>query len=201
MVRSVASFLEFCYLVRRSVLSETSLREIETALADYHVHRDIFVHAGVRPADGPFNLPRQHSMKHYVHLIRQFGAPNGLCSSITESKHIKVIKGPYRRSNRHNEMGQMLTTNQRLDKLTASRVDFEKRGMLVVDPFAGILPAALEHAPPEHDQDAPNPRQDYPPADADLAPVDIAPILGEVKLAATKGMCFSCIHSIGIHCL
>lgn len=27
-------------------------------------------------------------------MIQAFGAPNGLCSSITELKHIKVVKKP-----------------------------------------------------------------------------------------------------------
>ncbi|OBZ67134.1 hypothetical protein A0H81_12921 [Grifola frondosa] len=53
-----------------------------------------------------------------------------LCSSITESKHIKAVKDPWRRSSRHKAIGQMLVSNQRLDKLAASRVDFKKRGML-----------------------------------------------------------------------
>jgi hypothetical protein len=65
-----------------------------------------------------------------VSLIRAFGAPNGLCSSITESKHIKAVKEPWRRSNRYDALGQMLLTNQRLDKLAAARVDFNARGML-----------------------------------------------------------------------
>ena len=59
-----------------------------------------------------------------------FGAPNGLCSSITESKHIPSVKKPCDRSNHCNALGQILLTNQRLDKLTAAHVDFESRGML-----------------------------------------------------------------------
>lgn len=31
---------------------------------------------------------------YYAYVITQFGAPNGLCSSITESKHIKAVKKP-----------------------------------------------------------------------------------------------------------
>jgi len=77
-----------------------------------------------------FSLPRQHTAKHYPELIRLFGAPNGLCSSITECKHIKAIKEPYRRSNRYNAIGQMLLTNQCLDKLASCRADFANRGML-----------------------------------------------------------------------
>ncbi|KIM76997.1 hypothetical protein PILCRDRAFT_12366 [Piloderma croceum F 1598] len=71
-----------------------------------------------------------HSRLHYLQLIRAFGTPNGLCSSITESKHIKAVKEPWRRSNRFNALSEMLLTNQQLDKLAAARVDFAHRGML-----------------------------------------------------------------------
>ncbi|KAG1742043.1 hypothetical protein EDB19DRAFT_1895037 [Suillus lakei] len=63
------------------------------------------------------SLPRQHSLCHYCHLIQQFGAPNGLCSSLTESKHHKAVKEPWRRSSGYLALGQMLVTNQHLDKL------------------------------------------------------------------------------------
>ena len=63
-------------------------------------------------------------------MIWAFGAPNGLCSSITEPKHIKAVKKPYQRSSHYKALGQMLLTNQCLDKLAAAQVDFEKCGML-----------------------------------------------------------------------
>jgi hypothetical protein len=69
-------------------------------------------------------------MTHYATNIRRFGAPNGLCSSITESKHIKAVKEPWRRSSRYEALGQMLLTNQRIDKLSALWVDYAQRGML-----------------------------------------------------------------------
>ncbi|KAI9067436.1 hypothetical protein FKP32DRAFT_1672995 [Trametes sanguinea] len=128
MIQALSAFLEFCYLVRRNVITTQTLLQIEDALARFHRDRIIFEEAGVR-LDG-ISLPRQHSLIHYPRLIQQFGAPNGLCSSITESKHIKAVKEPYRRSNRYEALGQMLLTNQRLDKLSAARVDFEARGML-----------------------------------------------------------------------
>lgn len=122
MLRAFSAFLEFCYLVRRNVLNEVTLVQIDAALARYHHERTIFEQEGVCP-DG-FSLPRQHSLVHYRHLTQQFGAPNGLCSSITESKHIKAVKEPWRRSSKFQALGQMLTINERLDKLAASRVDF-----------------------------------------------------------------------------
>ncbi|KAG1817222.1 uncharacterized protein BJ212DRAFT_1480446 [Suillus subaureus] len=59
-----------------------------------------------------------------------FGAPNGLCSSITEGKHIKAVKEPWRQSSKYKVLGQMLVTNQHLSKLPTACVDFESRGML-----------------------------------------------------------------------
>jgi hypothetical protein len=120
--------LEFCYIARRDIHDTASLEELRDALARFHRYRTIFQEHGVRP-DG-FCLPRQHSLVHYAASIRAFGAPNGLCSSITESKHIKAVKEPWRRSSRYKALGQMILANQRLDKLVASRVDFKSRGML-----------------------------------------------------------------------
>ena len=126
MVRAISSFMEFCYLVRRNVIDEDDIGAIDSAVAKFHIERSIF--DDVRP-DG-YSLPRQHSLVHYTFLIQEFGAPNGLCSSITESKHIKAVKEPWRRSSHYEALGQMLITNQWLDKLAAARVDFQARGML-----------------------------------------------------------------------
>jgi hypothetical protein len=127
MVRCIRAFLEFCYTAQQDVHDENSLKELDDALKRFHHYRNIFTTTGVRK---DFNLPRQHAMKHYLSLIQAFGSPNGLCSSITESKHIQAVKEPWRRSNRYNAIGQMLLTNQRLDKLNALRIDFGQRGML-----------------------------------------------------------------------
>ena len=105
------------------------------AIEKFHQYREIFRTTRARvdnARDGTdaFSFPQQHALLHYVDRIKDFGVLNGLCSSITESKHIKAIKEPWRRSNGYEALGQMLTTNQRLDKLASARVDFEERGML-----------------------------------------------------------------------
>ena len=143
MVRPLRAFLEFCYIARHDVQDTKTLAALEDALTRFHQFRSIFQERGAR-VDG-FNLPRQHSLTHYVTLIRAFGAPNGLCSSITESKHIKAVKEPWRRSNRFNALGQMLLTNQRLDKLAAARIDFSNRGMLQGTCLSEMLAKLGEH--------------------------------------------------------
>lgn len=131
------AFIEFCYIARRDIHDTHSLSALDDALKRFHRYREFFRTSGVR-SEG-FNLPRQHSLIHYFRLIRAFGAPNGLCSSITESKHIKAVKEPWRRSSRFNALSQILITNQRLDRLAAARVDFTDRGMLQGTCLSAVL--------------------------------------------------------------
>ncbi|KAG1902517.1 uncharacterized protein F5891DRAFT_1127522 [Suillus fuscotomentosus] len=126
-VRMFRAFLEFCYLIWRNIITESTLGQIQEALDRFHHYRQIFESMGVVFM---FSPPRQHSCSHYILLIRLFGAPNGLCSSITEMKHIKAVKEPWRRSSRYKALGQMLVTNQRLVKLAAALIDFKNHGML-----------------------------------------------------------------------
>ena len=128
-VCTFCAFLEFCYLVCRHVITEQTLKDIEDALAHFHHYREIFK-SGEIPVVTTFSLPQQHAAKHYPELICLFGAPNGLCSSITECKHIKAVKEPYWWSNKYNAIGQMLLTNQHLDKLASCCADFTSHGML-----------------------------------------------------------------------
>src|SRR5437773_319106 len=118
MVQCFSAFLNFCYIAQRNAITSDALDQLNVALARFHIHREVFV--GTAGVNGDkVSLPRQHSLKHYVRSIQLFGSPNGLCSSITESKHIKAVKEPWRRSNRFNALMQMLRTIRRLDKLAA----------------------------------------------------------------------------------
>jgi len=137
MVCALSALLDFCYLVRCSVLSEVTLDAIDAAVDRFHCERAIFITSSVHVH---LSLPRQHAMVHYRELIKLFGAPNGLCSSITESKHIRAVKEPWRRSNKFNVLGQMLVTNQCLYKLAAARRWFTEHGML----DRPLLPAGME---------------------------------------------------------
>ena len=137
MIRAIRAFLDFCYIARREFHTEESLQELENALKDFHLYREVFVEYGIRVG---LSLPRQHSLKHYPDSVWAFGSPNGLCSSITESRHITAVKKPWRRSNHNDALGQMLVTNQRLDKLAAARVDFTTRGML-----SSTVPGMVQH--------------------------------------------------------
>ncbi|KAJ6575917.1 hypothetical protein B0H10DRAFT_1831888, partial [Mycena sp. CBHHK59/15] len=74
MLCAFSTFLDFCYLVCQNVVKQHSL---------------------------PSMLHLLNITKSDRSLLNLFGAPNGLCSSITESKHITAVKEPWQRSSRY----------------------------------------------------------------------------------------------------
>lgn len=174
-VRCLTAFLDACYIARRQDINSEALDALDVALNNFRQLREVFRIPGVRPTG--FSLPRQHSLFHYRRQIEDFGAPGGLCSSITESRHITAVKKPWRRSNRYNALGQMLQVNQRLDKLAAMRSDFVARGML-----------SAGHAGCRQVPHVPKPSQEFSDnEDDDGGPVEEQDILGDVILAHTRG--------------
>ena len=79
MVQALAAFLDFCYIVRQSSLDEADLDALDNALQHFETE-------GIR-SDG-ISIPRIHALKHYCEAIELFGTPNGIFTSIVESKHI-----------------------------------------------------------------------------------------------------------------
>jgi hypothetical protein len=113
--------------VRRNAITASDLEAFERHLSKFYELRTVFVETGVRVS---LSLPRQHSLIHYVSKIERFASPNGLCSSITESTHIRAVKEPWRRSSRSNPLRQMMKSISRGSKMTAIRRVFQNRGML-----------------------------------------------------------------------
>jgi hypothetical protein len=114
-------FIECYHLIRRHDFDDKSLVDLQLASDAFFRDVSIFQTLGVRKH---MRLPRQHALHHYVDLIKLFGSPMGHDTAITENKH-KAVKEAYRRSNRNQPMGQMLTMTQRLDKLAALRTHLE----------------------------------------------------------------------------
>ncbi|KIL60923.1 hypothetical protein M378DRAFT_83194, partial [Amanita muscaria Koide BX008] len=127
MVQCFAAFMELCYIAHRNAISSHDLTRLKNELRRFHQLRQVFIDVGVRTS---ISLPCQHAVSHYPRGIQYFGSLNGLCSTITESKHIKVVKEPWRRSNRYNALSQMLTTISRGEQLSALQMLFTSNGML-----------------------------------------------------------------------
>ena len=188
---------------RKSTLTEDDLNTLNIVLQRFHHYCTIFQDMGMR-LEG-FLLPHQHALVHYHNHIQNFGAPNGLCSSITESKHIAAVKKPWRRLNRYNALQQMLTINTRNDQLMAARADFLSCRMLqgtclgeVLDTLSGDRDNSSEDsndsdtAPDSDGEDldsSPDIQHNHDDSGSS-GPVDGSPILDEVTLAVKRGMPF-----------
>src|SRR5712691_6317913 len=120
---------QFKGIVHHNAITASDLDRLKDTLNHFHHYHTFFVSTtGVK---GDFiSLPRQHSLLHYIHSIHLFGSPNGLCSSITKSKHIKAVKEPWQRSSCFKALIQMLQTISRLEKLAAARKVFTQLGMM-----------------------------------------------------------------------
>ena len=128
MVRCIANFMDACYIARRNAITSPSLEHFRECVERFQDLRNIFITTDVRTT---ISLPRQHALDHFYYAMQFFGSPNGLCSSITESKHIKAVKEPWRRSSRFKALIQMLRVIVRMDKMAALRQIFSKRGMML----------------------------------------------------------------------
>lgn len=181
MVQCLSAFLDFCYIARRNAITHEDLQELEASLERFHLLRQVFIDTGVRV---DISLPRQHSLVHYARSMRLFGSPNGLCSSITESKHIKAVKEPWRRSSRYNALIQMLRTISRLDKMSAARSVFTSKGMMEGSTlsYTEMINAGGTPEPVALDRDDENDEND------DLGPVSGPKVLSSIELARSPRM-------------
>ena len=93
MVQAITAFLDFCYLIWQPVFMSEVLDKIDTTLNTYYKFREIFHEAGILDRD-EFPI-KQHAIAHFQHLIEEYGAPNAICTSIIEFKHIDTVKKPY----------------------------------------------------------------------------------------------------------
>ncbi len=175
----MSTFLDTCYITRCQDIDNNALNSFEDALGRFMHLREVFCTLGVRPTG--FALPRQHSLVHYCHQVEDFGAPGGLCSSITESRHIMAIKKPWRHSNHSEPMGQMLVTNQRLNKISAQKTKYTDLGMLLDG-----------HAPPRYTLHTHMQKESRPNGNdsdsEDDSTVEGNVVMGHVILAWKRGM-------------
>ncbi|KAI0000684.1 hypothetical protein BJV74DRAFT_876933 [Russula compacta] len=173
MVKCILAFLDFCYIAQRNALTNSDLEELQDALTHFHHDQEIFV--GTAGVNGDqISLPRQHSLMYYLCSIQLFGSPNGLCSSIMESKHIKAVKEPWRHSSCYKALKQMLVTNSHLDKLASAGHIFSQLG--IMEGMASSYTAMILRG------ESPQPRTMEDKDDND----DVGPVAGPKSLSSIE---------------
>ncbi|KIK13304.1 hypothetical protein PISMIDRAFT_18070 [Pisolithus microcarpus 441] len=108
------SLLDFIYYTQLQQHTDTTLTAMEESLKTFHSHKDVLVELQVRE---DFNVPKIHSLKHYVSSIRALGSADGYNTEYPECLHIDYAKDGYRASNKRDYVEQMALWLQRQEAM------------------------------------------------------------------------------------
>ncbi|KAJ7020881.1 hypothetical protein C8F04DRAFT_1295696 [Mycena alexandri] len=115
-IAACRAILDFIYLAQYSTHDEGTLACMVEALKLWHKNRDYFITARVRK---DFNIPKFHSLLHYVDSIRMFGTTDNYNTEMFERLHIDFAKKGWRASNRRDEFPQMIQWLGRQEKVAS----------------------------------------------------------------------------------
>ena len=106
----VRSLIDFIYLSQLQYHTSTALKSLKGCWKSFHDHKDIVIELGVRDH---FNIPKLHSILHYVDSIRSLGLADSYNSESPERLHIDFAKEVYRASNKRDYVELMAISLQR----------------------------------------------------------------------------------------
>ena len=110
------SLLHFIYLAQYPSHDEETLGYMEAELDTWHRYRAYFIDAGVRE---DFNIPKFHSLQHYVDSIRWLGTTDNYNTEMFERLHIDFAKEGWRSSNKRDHFPQMVKWLSRQEKIAS----------------------------------------------------------------------------------
>ncbi|TCD59805.1 hypothetical protein EIP91_011412 [Steccherinum ochraceum] len=102
--------VDFIYYAQFQVHTKASLLALRRAFETFHENKNIFVETGVRQH---FNIPKLHSMMHYLDSIEELGTADGYNTELPERLHIDFAKVAYRAGNRKDYIANMARWLQR----------------------------------------------------------------------------------------
>ena len=114
LIHSTRALLDFLYLAKYPIHTNSTLHLLMDALSRFHANRDIFINLGIR---SQFNLPKLHYMSHYVELIKYFGTTDNFDTQYTERLHIDIPKSSYAATNHKDEYVQMTSWSDRKERV------------------------------------------------------------------------------------
>lgn len=108
LIRVVRATLDFIYYAHFESHTTDSLKKLERSWLDFHNNLQYFVDADIRKNRDDFNIPKLHSMQHYLAAIISRGSADGYSTESPERLHIDFAKSAYRASNKKNYIKQMM---------------------------------------------------------------------------------------------
>ncbi|KAF7310204.1 hypothetical protein MIND_00394000 [Mycena indigotica] len=110
----VKSLVDFIYYASLQSHTKRTLDALQHALDIFHSHKQVIIDHGIRDH---FNIPKIHSMQHYVEAIRRLGSCDGFNTESPERLHIDFAKNAYNASNGKDYTEQMTVWLQRREAI------------------------------------------------------------------------------------
>lgn len=110
------SILNFIQLAQYPSHDEETLGYMQTELDLWHQHRSYFIDTKVRDE---FNIPKFHSLLHYIEFIRWIGTTDNNNTEAFERLHIDLAKEGWRASNKRDHFPQMISWLSRQEKIAS----------------------------------------------------------------------------------
>ncbi|CDO74891.1 hypothetical protein BN946_scf184461.g3 [Trametes cinnabarina] len=93
-LKAIRALLDFTYYAQYETHSDKTLRQMRQALDTFHHNKSALIELGVWEH---FNIPKLHSLIHYVDAIVCLGCLDGVNTENSECLHIDYVKKAYRR--------------------------------------------------------------------------------------------------------
>ncbi|KAJ7131567.1 hypothetical protein C8R43DRAFT_930595, partial [Mycena crocata] len=129
-IRAVRGILDFIHYAHFESHTDSSLARLEDAWKLFHANKEVFIAKDIRDH---FNIPKIHSMKHYVDMIRALGTADGYNTELSERLHIDCAKLGYAASSKKdyiNQMTRWLMRRESIDRF-ASYLQWAIPGYLI----------------------------------------------------------------------
>jgi hypothetical protein len=106
--------LDFIYYAQYQSHTTETLERMQQSLDNFHAAKHVFIELGVR---SHFNIPKLHSMLHYIDGIMRLGTADGVNTESPERLHIDYAKKAYEASNGRDYTAQMTTWLRRQEAM------------------------------------------------------------------------------------
>ncbi|KAF9527055.1 hypothetical protein CPB83DRAFT_895492 [Crepidotus variabilis] len=138
-VKAVKAILDFIFLAQYPLHNDITLGYLRDALKEFHNNKDYFIHVGCR---AHLDLPKIHSLLHYVESIELFGTTDNYNTETFERFHISFAKQGWRATNQRDEFPQMTRWLSRQEKITAFRQNLDlQRAEIAPEPTTTFAPS------------------------------------------------------------
>lgn len=113
-IKAVKALLDFMFLSQYPTHDDQTLKYMQDALDLFHTNKQYFIKVKAHPT---LNIPKFHSLIHYIESIQFFGTTDNYNTEMFERLHIDFAKEGWRATNQKDEFPQMITWLSRQEKI------------------------------------------------------------------------------------